>query len=94
MVNWRRVFGLLTLAGVAAGFAVGGNGMLLYLALPLGCSCFGMYLIFRMLEGESASYDTEHLHPAHARPEAQADADKAGSTAVETAHGRMVAPGR
>jgi hypothetical protein len=36
-----------------------------YVSLPLGAVSFGLFLIFRMLEKETALYDDEHqLHPA------------------------------
>ena len=37
----------------------------LYVVLPLGAVFLGLFLIFRMLEKESALYDEEHqMHPA------------------------------
>ncbi len=36
----------------------------LYVTLPVGAACFGMFLLSWMLEKESASYDAEHQEVA------------------------------
>jgi hypothetical protein len=35
----------------------------LYVTFPAGAILFGMYLIFRMMEGEVAAFDAEHKPP-------------------------------
>jgi len=58
-----------------------------YVSLPLGAVCFGLFLIFKMLETETALYDDEHqLHTASATA-AVTDNEKPQNGAYST-HGR------
>jgi len=48
---------VLALVGFAVGFA---TNFLWRIGLPLGAVCFGLFLISKILERESALYDQEH----------------------------------
>jgi hypothetical protein len=66
---------IVSLAGLIAGLAfVTGlvnvqTAVWLYVALPAGAICFGLFLIAKLLEQETAQYDAEQriLHAAAAR---------------------------
>lgn len=52
-----------TLLGVSlAAFAVGCTGFFWGIGTPVGAICFGLFLVSRMLEKETALFDEEQQH--------------------------------
>ena len=56
---WLAVGFLTSGLVLVSGLVEIGNLVVLYVALPLGAICFGLYLISQLLEKESARYDQE-----------------------------------
>ena len=63
------------------------NMVALYVALPLGAVCLGLFLMFRIFEKEAALYDEEQqAHPAFRKAAAAASAKD--SDRSKHAHGK------
>ena len=71
MLKWKYAYLSLALIEFAVGFSNARANVFFYLGLPLGAIFFCLFLIFQLLEKESALYDQEHRAPEPVRQAAR-----------------------
>jgi hypothetical protein len=69
MLKWKYAFLSLSLIELAIGFSNARPNVFFYLGLPLGAIFFSLFLIFQLMEKESALYDEQQRAPEPARQE-------------------------
>lgn len=67
MLKWKYAFLSLSLVEFAIGISNARANVFFYLGLPLGAILFGLFLIFQLMEKESALYDEQRRVPEPAR---------------------------
>jgi len=67
MLKWKYAFLSLSVIEFAIGFSNARPSVFFYLGLPLGAILFCLFLIFQLMEKESALYEQEHRTPEPAR---------------------------
>ena len=67
MLNWKHIFLALSLIALAAGLSEARPAAPFYLGYAVGAILFGIFLIARILEQESALYDEQTRAPELAR---------------------------
>jgi hypothetical protein len=67
MLKWKYAFLSLALIEFAFGFSNARPNIFFYLGLPLGAILFSLFLIFQLMEKESALYDEQHRAPEPVR---------------------------
>ena len=72
MLKWKYAFLSLSLIEFAIGFSNARANVFFYMGLPLGAILFCLFLIFQLMEKESALYDEQHRAPEPARQPAPA----------------------
>ena len=70
MLKWKYAILSLALIELAIGFSNARPNVFFYLGLPLGAILFSLFLIFQLMEKESALYDEQHRAVEPARPAA------------------------
>ena len=60
MSKWKYAFLSLSLMEFAIGFSNARPNVFFYLGLPLGAILFSLFLIFQLMEKESALYDEQN----------------------------------
>jgi hypothetical protein len=71
MLKWKYVLLGLALVELAIGFSNARPNVFFYLGLPVGTILFILFLIFHILEKESALYDEQNRQMELARKSAQ-----------------------
>ena len=70
MLKWKYAILSLSLIELAIGFSNARPNVFFYLGLPLGAILFSLFLIFQLMEKESALYDEQNRAVAPAQPAA------------------------
>ena len=81
MPKLKRCFFVGAMISLMAGFTGSSSQMIFNLGPPLGVALIGMFLIFHMLEGESALFDRQNGAPRPAQHRADRR-DAPGGTGV------------
>lgn len=63
-IRWKYVFLTLSLAAFAIALCDRDTTIIACLSLPIGTILLGMFLIFNLLENESALFDEQHRQTA------------------------------